>query len=127
MKSKGFSLIELMVAVAIVGVLAAVAYPSYQSHTVTTRRAAAKGCLLELAQFMERYYTTQMSYAGASLPSTQCRIELADYYTFAFDGTPSETVFTLKAEAQGVQAAKDAACTPLKIKHTGEKTPSECW
>lgn len=127
MKNRGFTLIELMVTVAIVAILAAIAYPSYQSHVVKTRRKAAEACLLELAQFMERYYTTNMSYASASLPSTQCRTELASYYTFDFVGTPNETTFTLAATAAGVQAAKDAACTPLKVTHTGSKTPSNCW
>lgn len=127
MQLKGFTLIEVMVTVAIVGILAAIAYPSYQNHVVKTRRKAAEACLMELTQFMERYYTTNMSYAGASLPSTQCETDLSGYYTFAFDGTPSATSFALKATAAGVQATKDASCTPLKVTHTGQKTPSECW
>ncbi len=127
MKQTGFTLIEVMITVAIVGVLAAIAYPSYQSHVVKTRRAAAKSCLMELAQWMERYYTTNMSYAGATLPTTQCQLDLSGYYSFAFDTTPTTTAFAIKAEAQGVQAAQDASCTPLKLAHTGSKTPAECW
>ncbi|GAB6067341.1 type IV pilin protein [Methylothermus subterraneus] len=127
MKTKGFTLIEVMVTAAIVAVLAAIAYPFYQSHVVKTRRNAAKACLMELAQYMERYYTTKMSYAGASLPSTSCQTELASFYSFAFEGTPSATSYTVKATAGGVQASKDAACTPLKVTHTGSKTPADCW
>lgn len=129
MPSKGFTLIEVMVTTAIVAVLAAIAYPSYQSHVVKTRRKAAQACLIELTQFMERYYTTNMSYASASLPSTQCQTDLSGYYTFGFESTPSATSYTVQAVAVSgsVQAAKDAACTPLKVTHTGVKTPSGCW
>ncbi|QGU32844.1 type IV pilin protein [Thermochromatium tepidum] len=130
MKSKGFTLIELMIAVAIVGILAAIAYPSYQAHVIKSRRATAQGCLLELAQFMERYYTTNMSYAGATLPAgTQCQTDLQGHYTFGFSGTPNATSYTLQATAQGLQADRDANCTPLTINQAGAKTPTtnDCW
>jgi type IV pilus assembly protein PilE len=126
-RDKGFTLIEVMITVAIVAILAAIAYPSYQSHVVKTRRKAAEACLVELAQWMERYYTTNMKYQGASLPSTQCQTELQDHYGFAFSGTPGATSYTIQATAKGHQLAKDASCSPLKLTHRGEKTPAECW
>ena len=66
---RGFTLIELMIAVAVVGILAAIAYPSYQEHVRKARRADAQTALLELAQFMERHYTANGRYlttAGAA-------------------------------------------------------------
>jgi type IV pilus assembly protein PilE len=126
-RDKGFTLIEMMVTVAIVAILAAIAYPSYQSHVVKTRRKAAEACLVELAQWMERYYTTKMTYLGASLPSTQCRTELQDHYDFAFSGTPDATSYTIQATAKGHQFAKDTSCSPLGLTYKGEKTPAECW
>ncbi len=67
--NRGFTLIELMIAVAIVGILAAIAYPSYQDHVRRTYRSTAKADLVALAQAAERYYTTRagaMTYTGAT-------------------------------------------------------------
>jgi len=126
-RNRGFSLIELMVTVAIVAILAAIAYPVYQNHAVKPRRAAAQACLLELAQFMERYYATNLRYTGATLPNTACRSDLTGHYTFGFLGNPTATAFTLQATAQGVQATRDAACSPLTVTETGARGPNNCW
>ena len=126
MQTKGFTLVEVLITVAIVAILAAIAYPAYQNQVIKTRRSAAKACLLELAQYMERYYTTNMSYENAVLPDTECQTELEDFYTFALDGNPTATSFTISAAAQGAQA-NDNACSPLRITETGTKTPAACW
>lgn len=69
-RRRGFTLIELMITVAIVGVLAAIAYPSYQDSVLKGRRAEGRTALLNLLQQQERYYTQTGSYlsfsAGAS-------------------------------------------------------------
>ena len=65
LNTKGFTLIELMIAVAIVGILAGIAYPSYQDSVRKSRRADAKGALLGFANAMERYFTENNSYLGA--------------------------------------------------------------
>ncbi|WP_336368333.1 type IV pilin protein [Marinobacter sp. C2H3] len=63
---RGFTLIELLIVVAIVGVIAAFAYPSYQQYVERTRRADAQGALMEFSAAMERYYAGQNTYAGAA-------------------------------------------------------------
>lgn len=65
-KESGFTLIELMIAVAIISLLAGIAYPSYQSYLEKTRRADAKGALVSFANAMERHYTENYTYEGAA-------------------------------------------------------------
>jgi type IV pilus assembly protein PilE len=112
---EGFTLIELMIVVAIVAIIAAVALPSYQSQIQTTRRGAAAGCLLEIAQQMERRYTSSLTYnSTTTLPSVGCATTQASNYTFGFaTNFPTTTTYVIQATAQGSQA--DDGCGDLTI------------
>lgn len=125
-KHAGFTLMELMIVVAIIGFIAAIAYPSYQQYIERTRRAAAAGCLLEMAQFMERFYSTNMTYLnGAAAPALPgCQAELAAFYTLGFSvapNAPTATTFRLEMVPQGSQAA-DTLCATLTIDQAGTRT-----
>ena len=142
----GFTLMELMIVVAIVGILAAVALPSYKDHVLRTRRVTAASCLMELAQWMERNYATCMTYEktgtpptcgtamdSTQLPATSCRTDLTNFYTFAFaTDEPKASTYKIEATPVGAQA-NDNKCATLSINHKGEKTESgtstapECW
>jgi type IV pilus assembly protein PilE len=117
-KVQGFTLVELMVVVAVVAILAAIALPSYQNHVVKTNRTAAGACLSELAQFMERTYTENMTYNpnNFQLPALQCRNDLLARYTFSISGLAART-YTLTATPTTLQ--KDTDCGSLTINHTG--------
>jgi len=122
-----------MIVVAVVAILAAIAYPSYQNHVQKLRRNAAAGCALEIAQYMERHYTTRLSYEAAGggappLPALQCRQDLAAFYGFAL-GNVGQRTYTVSAAPSGAQS--EDKCGTLSIDHAGTKdstgSASECW
>ena len=128
-----------MITVAILGILVSVALPSYQDQVVRTRRAAAAGCTMELAQFMERVYASNLRYdqnngVATALPAVPCRNELAASYTFDFAAAqPSGRTFTVVATPAGAQASRDAKCKALSIDQanvkgiSGTGTVAQCW
>lgn len=134
-KNRGFTLIELMVVVAILAIIASIAYPSYIDFVVKSRRSAGAACLMELSQFMERYASTNMGYAGAALPNAACTTELASHYVFAFSAGPDATSYTLAATPQGQQSSRDGECGVLSTNQRGTKsvsgsysgTPAKCF
>ena len=138
-RARGFSLVELMIVVAIVAILLGVALPSYQSHVLRTRRASAAGCAMELAQYMERVYASNLRYdqnggSATTLPGTPCRSELSSTYSFGFaSGQPQARTFTVVATPQGGQATRDTACGALSIDQANVKgiggtgTVAACW
>jgi type IV pilus assembly protein PilE len=139
MKSRiqqGFTLIELMIVVAIVAIIAAVALPSYQSQVQSTRRGAAAACLAEIAQQMERRYTSNFSYIGTpTVPTLGCVTEQAANYTFEFQsGSPATSTYSIQATALGSQANDGCANLILNektVKSTSNGTSTavikKCW
>lgn len=136
-RQSGFTLIELMITVAIIGILLSVALPSYQNYVMKTRRAVAASCLVEHAQFMERFRTTNLTFTGANLASfsSPCLADSQASYTFAFaTGEPTGTTFAIEATpvVTGPQNS-DTVCATLRIRQTGAKeitgtgSATTCW
>jgi len=125
----GFTLIETMIVIAIAGILASIAFSIYQTKILKTKRSTAQSCLMEYAQYMEVYRSTNalhpMQYTGASLPSADCAATLASAYDITV--ASAQSTYTLTATAKGPQSS-DASCTPLTLQQDGTKTPvSACW
>lgn len=133
--ARGFTLIELMIAVAIIGILASIAIPAYSVFVENSRRADATAALTELAQFMERRRTAQNRYdtsggSAPSLPFTQLpRDGGTAYYNLGFNSISSNQ-FTLEAQPTGPQSGD--SCGTLRLDDTGQKsatggTVEDCW
>lgn len=135
----GFTLIEVMIVAVIIAVLAAVAYPAYLDSVVTARRSAAKTCLLETAQFLERFYTTNLRYdqtlagTAVALPACSAGTDVTSFYNVGFNGAVGQRTFTLRAVPQGGQATRDTKCATLGVNNlgvrtkTGTDTVDYCW
>ena len=103
-RAAGFTLVELMIVVLIVGILAAIATPTYVSYVARTNRGAAKGCMAEFSQFMERYYTTNLTYVGAA-PVLGCQTESQLNLKYTIDVTTTaatQRTYMVTATPQGV-------------------------
>jgi len=125
-KKQGFSLVELMITVAIIGILAAIAYPSYSNHMRKTRRNMAAACLQENAQYLERWYTSKLTYEDAT--AQPCPPEIDAFYDVDVEPTGPRT-FTATATPKGAQA--DDKCGTLTLDEKGQRESSgessECW
>jgi type IV pilus assembly protein PilE len=131
-RARGFTLVEMMIAVSIVAILAAVAYPSYMNQVQRTRRTDGKSALMDTAQRLERCHTRFGRY-----DSDDCEVELpfdsaeAFYSVDAVEITAS--TFTLSATPQN-QQADDSTCGILHLTSAGQQGSGDadsdsnhCW
>lgn len=128
--NRGFTLIELIIAIAIVGILVGIAYPSYQDYVIRAGRSDGQAALLNLAAHMESYYTENNSYTGATspavlgLPATSNK----DNYNLSVSALTA-TTYTLSATPiAGTPQADDTTCGTLTLTNTNIRGPSaNCW
>jgi type IV pilus assembly protein PilE len=129
-RSKGFSLIELMVVVAIVGVLASVAFPSFMNSIRKSRRSDALIALGAAQQSQERYRLSHSTYGGTASAIGISGNSEAGLYTIAISGnTGTDYVLTASAVSSKSQAS-DTDCTSITITKSGATTtnaPTACW
>lgn len=142
-KLSGLTLIELLVAIAIIGILSAVAFPSYQNYVRQSNRAVVKTILYENAQFLEQFYTENSQYdatvgadglpntgddVAVTLPFLQSPKTGAVQYNISLQAVTNAT-FTLQAVPVGTMAGD--ACGTYTLTNTGVQgaggTVAECW
>jgi len=139
--SRGFTLVELLVALAVFAILTAIAYPMYQDQVRKARRSAVKGSMLQISQFMERQYTESMSYnsdAGGNAVNNISDVfnaasflespdEIQRYYNLSFAAL-SSGAYTIQAAPKSGQDSDK--CGTLGYSSTGNRTTTSnyvCW
>ena len=143
----GFTLIEVMIVVAIVGILSAIAYPNYVEYILRAHRADAKTAVLEATQWMERNYSLTQSYLlqGNGTAITSAVLGAQGFgtiprgstagdtrYTLSFSVGPAQNQYTIQAVPQGAQVA-DTNCATLRATNllvktaTGTLGNASCW
>ena len=131
-KQRGVTLMELLTVTVIIGILAAIAYPSYRAQVRRSNRTEARVALEQTAGALEKCYTRYMAYDDAvNCPTANqfnggatITTERGFYQVSA--PTLNGIQFTVLADAQGAQAT-DTACTRLELDQTGRRTPAACW
>jgi len=121
MKSRGFTLIELMIVIVVIGILAAIAYPSYSRYVDRAAIADGKSALLSAAQQMERCFTRFDRYANES-GEARCPIRGSsdeNFYTISFSG--DATTYLLTADAAGSRPTNPVECQTLILNQLGQR------
>jgi type IV pilus assembly protein PilE len=126
-RNRGFTLLEVMIVVVIVGILAAIALPSYQAHLRRSARTEAQTLLTDAATRQQQFLVDKRSYASSlaalNLATPASIVTKFNFPVTASDGPPPS--FTLTAQAVGDQARDK--CPTLTITDSGERNPPDCW
>jgi type IV pilus assembly protein PilE len=131
--STGFTLIELMVVVVIVGILMAIAWPSYQGSVLRSHRADAHSSLLNIASREERFVAQGNTYTTAIATAAGLNMGSANsaegYYSLEVKPLPCGNIalcYLIEATAVAGQA-NDTGCTLISYDSAGTKFPVDCW
>ena len=128
-KQKGVTLIEMLIVVAVIGVLTAIAYPSYQSHVLKGHRTQAMGDMIKIQLALEESYTQNSAYDFTIVSGGSCSFCDTDKDRYIFTITPKTADYIITATAQTKQE-NDTDCLDNKIltlNSNSKGSPERCW
>lgn len=131
-KQSGFTLIEVMIVVVIIGILASIAFPSYQEYVIRSNRAEGQALLVDAAARQERYFAQNYTYADTLDKLSMNANSANGHYTLVISSADKSS-YALTAEAQGAQASRDTKCGNLTLNNAGVRDKSgsasvtDCW
>jgi len=137
-KTRGFTLVELMVVVVILGILLGIAVPFYGDYMRKAARAQAKSVALDLAQMEERFFTNNTTYrvvasgSGASLPTGWQNYSGSDFASRKYDvtvaaGATGDIATSFTITATPANGFTDPTCGTMTLDSRGTKSPATCW
>lgn len=128
-KTKGFTLVELLITVAIIAILTSVALPAYTDFVTRSNRTEAQRELLRIANLQEQFYVDSRAYTS---DMTKLGLGVDPFITengyYSIDAALANGGFVLTATALAPQSTNDSGCLTLSVSETGKKLPaSACW
>jgi type IV pilus assembly protein PilE len=140
-RARGFSLIELMIVIAVIAIVSTLAITSYKRYVMRANRTEARLALLSIQASQEKFFLQNNQYAqslataiaappaGLGVALDVAGVTLGGHYTVSFTAA-TPTTYTVQAVATGTQTADTAACLTFTINDQGVRTPADstgCW
>ena len=124
-KQKGVTLIEMLIAVAVIGVLTAIAYPSYQDHVLKGHRTQAMGDMIKIQLALEESYTQDSAYDFTIVSGGSCSFCDTDSERYTLAVTQQDPGYLITAKMESLQ--KNDECEDLSLDQTSKGLPERCW